>query len=294
MLAPGSRSLALMALVLLTAAADAGTPADDAALFAAVNKDSARNIRLALEVGADVDAQSVASNHMTPLMLAVQKGQGNAIPILLEHGADTEKATPDGFTAMHIAAFHGEWGGVQLLINHGVDPDKPNELDGYTPIYRACWGEEQHHTDTVAVLLHAGVNFDTAMGKDGLMPIQMTKRPQTREALILAKQRADPDVSTRPAGPHRLPAAHAALCLASRSLSVSLSAARSPVELSTPLVCSSFRRRSPRAGKRRGGRRRRRRRCWRRSGGRPRNPRARRRRDPARIPMRSAIEPTCD
>jgi hypothetical protein len=38
---------------------------------------------------------------------------------------------------------------VQLLINHGVDPDIPCKYDGLTPIFRACWGEHQHHTDTV-------------------------------------------------------------------------------------------------------------------------------------------------
>lgn len=107
-----------------------------------------------------------------------------------------------------------------MLINHGVDPDKPCEHDGLTPIFRACWGEYQHHTDTVKavaclqcsllgkarlhgrccamvqvnVLLHAGVEFDKPMGHPAKLPIQMAKRVETRELLIKAKERADPDV----------------------------------------------------------------------------------------------------
>ena len=109
-----------------------------------------------------------------------------------------------------------------MLINHGVDPDTPCEYDGLTPIFRACWGEYQHHTDTVKVslsslcciviirdqrawhcvhvtvqvnvLLHAGVEFDKPMGAQGKLPIQMTKRLETRELLIRAKERADPSV----------------------------------------------------------------------------------------------------
>ena len=113
---------------------------------------------------------------------------------------------------------------VQLLINHGVDPDKPCKYDGLTPIFRACWGEYQHHTDTVSasspargaaqfanercasalrcvmvqvnVLLHAGVEFDKPMGSEHKLPIQMTKRAEARELLIRAKERVDPNVSS--------------------------------------------------------------------------------------------------
>ena len=28
--------------------------------------------------------------------------------------------------------------------------------DGYTPLHRACWGQEQRHVDTVRVLITAG------------------------------------------------------------------------------------------------------------------------------------------
>jgi hypothetical protein len=88
--------------------APASTPAADAALFSAVNKDSRMRIERALDDGADINAQDSKTGYFTPLMLAAQKGQGNAVPILLERGADTERADKDGFTAMHVAAFHGE------------------------------------------------------------------------------------------------------------------------------------------------------------------------------------------
>eukprot|EP01043_Picozoa_sp_COSAG02_P076267 COSAG02_NODE_16115_length_1111_cov_12.914876_2_plen_172_part_00 len=49
-------------------------------------------------------------------------------------------------------------------------------------------------TAQVNVLLHAGVEFDKPMGDQDLLPIQMTKRAETRELLIRAKERADPNV----------------------------------------------------------------------------------------------------
>ena len=106
--------------LLLTAVdtASGGSPAADAALFAAVDKDSRFKIERALDSGADINAQSERTQHFTPLMLAAQKGQGNAVPILLERGADTELTDHKGFTAMHIAAFYGEvsacWIATQL------------------------------------------------------------------------------------------------------------------------------------------------------------------------------------
>ena len=48
--------------------------------------------------------------------------------------------------------------------------------------------------DQVNVLLHAGVEFDIPRGDQNLLPIQMTKRAETRELLIRAKERADPNV----------------------------------------------------------------------------------------------------
>lgn len=106
----------LMGLLTAVETASGGTPAADAALFAAVNKDSRIKIERALDSGADINAQTERTQHFSPLMLAAQKGQGNAVPILLERGADTELTDHNGFTAMHIAAFHGEVGVPHLWL----------------------------------------------------------------------------------------------------------------------------------------------------------------------------------
>lgn len=55
--------------------------------------------------------------------------------------------------------------------------------DGFTPLHRACWGGEPRHTDTVRVLLEAGVSpFE--LSADGKRPIDMTRRRETRELLL--------------------------------------------------------------------------------------------------------------
>ena len=99
----------LLAVVVIETA---GAPAHDAALYAAVNKDSRVRIERALDAGANINAQSERAQYFTPLMLAAQQGRGNAVPVLLERGADTELMDKDGFTAMHVAAFHGEVGAL--------------------------------------------------------------------------------------------------------------------------------------------------------------------------------------
>ena len=103
------RHLLVASLLLAVAVRETGgTPAHDAALYAAVNKDSRVRIERALDAGANINAQSERTQYFTPLMLAAQQGRGNAVPVLLERGADTELTDKDGFTAMHVAAFHGE------------------------------------------------------------------------------------------------------------------------------------------------------------------------------------------
>ena len=42
-----------------------------------------------------------------------------------------------------------------LADRRKLDPNDYHR-DGYTPLHRACWGQEQRHVDTVRVLITAG------------------------------------------------------------------------------------------------------------------------------------------
>ena len=62
--------------------APASTPAADAALFSAVNKDSRMRIERALDDGADINAQDSKTGYFTPLMLAATGGNVETVQLL--------------------------------------------------------------------------------------------------------------------------------------------------------------------------------------------------------------------
>ena len=169
-------SLHALCCLLLIATTHAG-PAHDSALFSATAKDDPTKIDSALAAGANVNAHSRDMKGHTPLIVAALFGLGKAVPKLLQAGADTSITGDDGFDAMDTAAYYGQWGVVQLLIQHGVELDRVSEQDGFSPIFRACLGKEQHHTDTVNILLRAGVDFEVK--RNGKLPVQMAGRKET-------------------------------------------------------------------------------------------------------------------
>ena len=69
------------------------------------------------------------------------------------------------------------------LIAHGLDAN-PMHTDGFTPIHRACLGREPEHTETVRVLLKAGVPAEQKTA-DGKKPIFVTQNVETLELLRL-------------------------------------------------------------------------------------------------------------
>merc|ERR1719231_88848 len=111
-------------------------------------------MKKALDAGAGLNVQGPGGQ--SPLMHAVLGGKTKAVKFLLKRGADAAVAEKDGYTPMHGAGFQGRAEIAKMLIDHGLDPFDRHR-DGYTPIHRACWGAEARHTDTVRVLLEAGV-----------------------------------------------------------------------------------------------------------------------------------------
>ena len=68
-----------------------------------------------------------------------------------------------------------------MLIDHGLDPNDRHK-DGFTPLHRACWGDTPRHTNTVRVLLEAGVPADQK-SSDGKTPLQLTQNRGTMKVL---------------------------------------------------------------------------------------------------------------
>jgi len=88
---------------------------------------------------------------------------------------------------MHGAAFQGRPDIARELLRRGLDPN-PRHADGFTPIFRACWGREERHTETVRVFLEAGVSataraLDGPGGRPGGAPLDHARRMQTKNLL---------------------------------------------------------------------------------------------------------------
>ena len=116
----------------------------------------------------------------TALMYSVLNGLEESVRQLLSAGADTSIGEREGHTPLHGAGFQGRAAIAQLLIDHGLDPNE-RHADGYTPLHRACWGQSIMHTNTVKVLLDAGVPPDQEA--HGHKCIEMTKFEQTRSLI---------------------------------------------------------------------------------------------------------------
>lgn len=94
-------------------------------------------LRWLLDRGALVDDRPPAGTpqNETPLMVAAQEGNIEAVRLLLARGADVHRADGEGYTALHFAAETHDRGSpeiIELLLNAGSDPSR-RIVKGMTP-----------------------------------------------------------------------------------------------------------------------------------------------------------------
>jgi cytohesin len=149
--------------VLLSAGADpnardneGNTPAHHAA-----SEGNPDILRLLLNQGADPN-DSVGFNRRTLLHLAAAQHpltrSVRVIELLLESGADVNKADRTGETPLHVAASQGHKGAVECLLAWGADCER-QDVNGRTPV------DEAWRYDDVRSLL-----VDTAERRRRLKP----------------------------------------------------------------------------------------------------------------------------
>ncbi len=89
-------------------------------------------VRLLIEHGAKID-----SGEYLPLFGACIHGHTKSVRVLLECGANVNKQSRGGVTALMCACKNGEVEAVKLLLKHGADVNISNE-DGATALMYAC------------------------------------------------------------------------------------------------------------------------------------------------------------
>jgi hypothetical protein len=79
--------------------------------------------------GADAEHDGADEKEYTPLCIASRLGHKEVVKVLLEGGADTEAALPNGSTSLYIASENGHLEVVKLLLAAGAEIPDLDQLE---------------------------------------------------------------------------------------------------------------------------------------------------------------------
>lgn len=140
-------------------------------------------IQAALAGGAPIDEKD--SKGFTPLMRAAGAGKLGAVRLLIERGANVNRAEPKfSYTALHLAATQGYADAVKELAKAGADLEARASVSA-TPLQLAC---AKGHLEAASVLLERGANIEAVDGA-GWTPLHWAAREGQTELVRLLVQR---------------------------------------------------------------------------------------------------------
>ena len=100
---------------------EAKDPEGNTPLLAAVNAGNGVEARRLIDEGADINAAN--NTGITPLMNAAGMGDKELVELLIKKGADVNHRTPGNYTPLMQAALVGQTEIVKVLLDAGADPN---------------------------------------------------------------------------------------------------------------------------------------------------------------------------
>ena len=169
-------------------------------IFAAIKNDDTTTLKRILNdneatLGSFINLQDSESGQ-TPVMMSVLRGRTEMVRSLLAVAeVDVTIGEMQGYTVAHGAGFQGRAEILKLLLEDERDIDmKELHSDGFSPLHRACWGQEPRHTETVKVFLElAGVPWDLR-SKKGTTCYDVTNNPATKKLLKQWKKKQNEEL----------------------------------------------------------------------------------------------------
>lgn len=139
------------------------------------------NSRATATLAGEVDVNAHPTDLTTPLMSAVQAGDGEMVRVLIEAGADVNYMDSDGFdSAISIAATSGDEAMVRYLLDHGANDGEVIEMAAFQAV-------KAGHLDVAELLLP----FATPKRKAALKKeIQIARRKAAPKSVSAQEARA--------------------------------------------------------------------------------------------------------
>ena len=157
----------------------------------AVERGQREVVKVLLDNGADPDKALKSKIGDTPLTSASRSGYKDIIQLLLQKGADPNKANKCRSTPLHYAIDSKlNESVVKLLLDGGADPNKSNSL-GRTPLH---WAAQNGHRNVARFLLDAGADLNKTDG-DGKSPLHWAAKRNHKDVIQLLVDRGAVAVS---------------------------------------------------------------------------------------------------
>jgi len=134
-------------------------------------------------IGAFCVSAGLGASDESPVAAAAQRGDKDAVLLLLKQAADVNAAQGDGMTALHWAAMHGDADMTSVLLYAGANVKATTRIGNYTPLLLAAREGSAAVIDTL-VKSGADVNAKTLNGTTALMYAAASGSVDTVNALI--------------------------------------------------------------------------------------------------------------